>query len=67
MASLSSLLALLQQYNKAIVAFLVPLIVGVLVHFGFPNSDDTTKLVGDVVTALIALIAVYRVPNKTLS
>ena len=64
---MANFLSMLQQYNKAIVAFLVPLIVGVLVYVGFPNSDSTTQLVTTIVTALLALLAVYRVPNKAAS
>lgn len=51
-------------FDKAIVAFLVPIIIQLLVHFGIPNADDMTQTVSDLVTGLLTLIAVYLTPNK---
>lgn len=53
-------------FDKAIVAFLVPVIIQLLIAVGYPNagSDQTVSLVGDLLTGIITLLAVYFTPNK---
>jgi hypothetical protein len=53
-------------FDKAIVAFIVPVVIQLLVHFGIPNadSDQTVQVITDIVTGAVTLAAVYLTPNK---
>lgn len=53
-------------FDKAIVAFITPVVIQVLIAVGYPDagSDTTATLVGTILTGVITLLAVYFTPNK---
>lgn len=52
-------------YSKAIAAFIVPLVVGILAPLGISGETSVSEALTIGVTALLTAIAVYIVPNVT--
>ena len=52
------------MYNKAIVAFITPLILTLLIPLGLTGDSTVTQFISAVVFAISTAISVYLVPNK---
>jgi fumarate reductase subunit D len=52
------------MYNKAIIAFITPMIVTFLIPLGLTGDSTVTELISAVVFSLSTAITVYLVPNK---
>jgi len=52
------------MYNKAIIAFITPMIATFLIPYGITGETTVTELISSLVFSLSTAITVYLVPNK---
>lgn len=52
-------------YNKAIVAFITPMIVTLLIPFGITGDTTISSAVNIILTAILTGVSVYLIPNKS--
>ncbi len=57
---MTKILAYLAERKKAVAAFLAPLVVAAVAHWGFDIDIPTATLA---ITSLITLLAVHEAPN----
>jgi len=52
------------MYNKAIIAFITPMIITFLIPLGINGDSTITELVSAIIFSLSTALTVYLVPNK---